>query len=425
MVRSTVPVQPLNHLRGNVADHRARATKRGCDDRGPAADARRRPATRSKRSHGSIVRGGGGELAAETERERRLPDELVARLRDSGLLRAGAPREVGGLSWRPASRCGAPRRWPAGTRRPAGACRSRSRAACSPPTCPAESRDGAVRRRARGRRRRLGAARHRRGRWTAASWSRGRWAFCSGIAHADLLFAGCIVAADATPRTRGPCRTWSRCPRRTSRSSTPGTRWACAAPAATTRSPTRSSSPARRVFSLFDGPVVDRPLYRFPVFGFFALSIARGRAGQRARGDRRARRAGRGQGRPGLDPHAGRAPGHAGGGRPRRGVAARRAGAVLRGDRGRVAGGAGRRAGVRRDAHRPAPGGDPRGPDVGRGRRGRCTTWPAAPRSTTTRRCSGASATRTPPPRTSRSTRRPASCPAAILLGQPADTAML
>jgi alkylation response protein AidB-like acyl-CoA dehydrogenase len=28
------------------------------------------------------------------------------------------------------------------------------------------------------------------------------------------------------------------------------------------------------VFSLFDGPIIDRPLYRFPVFGFFALSIA-------------------------------------------------------------------------------------------------------------------------------------------------------
>jgi alkylation response protein AidB-like acyl-CoA dehydrogenase len=32
--------------------------------------------------------------------------------------------------------------------------------------------------------------------------------------------------------------------------------------------------PAGRAFSLFAGPVVDRPLYRFPIFGFFALSIA-------------------------------------------------------------------------------------------------------------------------------------------------------
>ena len=34
------------------------------------------------------------------------------------------------------------------------------------------------------------------------------------------------------------------------------------------------SVPTAHVFSLFDGPVLDRPLYRFPVFGFFALSIA-------------------------------------------------------------------------------------------------------------------------------------------------------
>ena len=32
--------------------------------------------------------------------------------------------------------------------------------------------------------------------------------------------------------------------------------------------------PGERLFSLFDGPLVDRPLYRFPIFGFFALSIA-------------------------------------------------------------------------------------------------------------------------------------------------------
>ena len=44
--------------------------------------------------------------------------------------------------------------------------------------------------------------------------------------------------------------------------------------------------PADRVFSLFDGPILDRPLYRFPVFGFFALSNSRGRAGQCSRRDR-------------------------------------------------------------------------------------------------------------------------------------------
>src|SRR2546422_676906 len=47
------------------------------------------------------------ELADETEGGRRLPDELVVRRRDSGLLRAGAPVEVGGLELPPglALRC--------------------------------------------------------------------------------------------------------------------------------------------------------------------------------------------------------------------------------------------------------------------------------------------------------------------------------
>src|SRR5437016_4150017 len=41
------------------------------------------------------------ELAPETERERRLPDGLVSRLRASGLMLGGAPREVGGLELAP------------------------------------------------------------------------------------------------------------------------------------------------------------------------------------------------------------------------------------------------------------------------------------------------------------------------------------
>ena len=39
------------------------------------------------------------------------------------------------------------------------------------------------------------------------------------------------------------------------------------------RSPSEVFVPADRVLSLFDGPAIDRPLYRFPPFGFFALSI--------------------------------------------------------------------------------------------------------------------------------------------------------
>src|SRR3954451_21702823 len=48
-----------------------------------------------------------GTLAPETERLRQLPDELVAALRTSGLMLAGAPNELGGLELAPgaALRC--------------------------------------------------------------------------------------------------------------------------------------------------------------------------------------------------------------------------------------------------------------------------------------------------------------------------------
>src|SRR4051812_20314087 len=43
-----------------------------------------------------------GSLAPEAEKLRRLPDELVARLRASGLFRAGAPAETGAAQAPPA-----------------------------------------------------------------------------------------------------------------------------------------------------------------------------------------------------------------------------------------------------------------------------------------------------------------------------------
>ena len=48
-----------------------------------------------------------GEMSAEIDGGRRLPDELVTLLGDSGLLRAGAPAEVRGLELPPgvALRC--------------------------------------------------------------------------------------------------------------------------------------------------------------------------------------------------------------------------------------------------------------------------------------------------------------------------------
>jgi alkylation response protein AidB-like acyl-CoA dehydrogenase len=92
----------------------------------------------------------------------------------------------------------------------------------------------------------------------------GRWAFCSGITHADVLFAGCVLddkpAVVALPTDQLQILdTWH----------TLGLR-------GTGSHDTVADEvfvPDERVLSIFDGPVIDRPLYRFPPFGFFAACI--------------------------------------------------------------------------------------------------------------------------------------------------------
>ena len=93
----------------------------------------------------------------------------------------------------------------------------------------------------------------------------GRWPYCSGIAHSAVFFAGCIVDGPV-PRVIALLReeleivdTWH----------TLGLR-------GTGSHDTVADElfvPAERVLSLFDGPAIDRPLWRFPIFGYFALSI--------------------------------------------------------------------------------------------------------------------------------------------------------
>ena len=213
------------------------------------------------------------ELAAETESRRQLADELVARLRDSGLLRGGAPLEVGGLELAPgpALRCAEEiARGDAS----AGWCVSIAiTSSLLAAYLRAESRaelfgDGQA----------VAA-----GVWAPRGKARsvdggvvvsGRWAFCSGIMHSDLLFAGCFVESDTSAANERPTPsvvairkedlqiqdTWH----------TLGLRGTGSHDAVADE----VFVPGTRVLSLFDGPVLDRPLYRFPIFGFFALSIA-------------------------------------------------------------------------------------------------------------------------------------------------------
>ncbi len=145
--------------------------------------------------------------------------------------------------------------------RPAGVCRSRSRAACSPPTfrsrlVTSSSEAG------RGSPPACGRPAGRRAQWGRCCVS-GRWAFCSGITHADLLFAGCMIDdAGSAAERRAPSivalpkgdleilDTWHTLGLRGT-----GSHDAVADEVFVLRA---------RVFSLFDGPLVDRPLYRFP-----------------------------------------------------------------------------------------------------------------------------------------------------------------
>src|SRR3954447_26941599 len=206
-----------------------------------------------------------GEMSSEIDDDRQLPEELVALLGDSGLLRAGAPAEVHGLELPPgvALRCAeAVARGNAS----AGWCVSIAiTSSLLVAYLPTSSRDALF-----GDGRGIAA-----GVWTPRGKGRtvdggvvvsGRWPFCRGITHADMMFAGCLVDDQCVPsvvalgkQDLGVLDTWH----------TLGLR-------GTGSHDTVADEvfvPADRVFSLFDGPILDRPLYRFPPFGVFALSI--------------------------------------------------------------------------------------------------------------------------------------------------------
>jgi alkylation response protein AidB-like acyl-CoA dehydrogenase len=213
------------------------------------------------------------ELAAETERGRRLPDELVAALRDGGLLRGGAPIEVEGAELAPAVALRSAEELARGDAS-AGWCvsiaiTSSLLTAYLPPE-PREELFGGGRGVASGVWAPRGKARPVDGGVVVS----GRWAFCSGITHAEVLFAGCLVdAAGGQPSDR-PVHSVLAIEKRDLEIldtwHTLGLRGTGSHDAVANE----VFVPAARTFSLFDGPRLDRPLYRFPIFGFFALSIA-------------------------------------------------------------------------------------------------------------------------------------------------------
>jgi alkylation response protein AidB-like acyl-CoA dehydrogenase len=212
------------------------------------------------------------EVAPESESRRQLPDDLLAHLRRSGLLRAGAPGEVGGHELAPglALRCAEEiARGDAS----AGWCVSIGvTSSLLAAYLPAESRTELF-----GNGQAIAA-----GVWAPRGKARpanggvvvsGRWAFCSGIMHSDLLFAGCMVEGDPHLSGEKPLPSVVAIPKEDLEVldtwHTLGLRGTGSHDAVAHE----VFVPSARTFSLFEGPVLDRPLYRFPAFGFFALSI--------------------------------------------------------------------------------------------------------------------------------------------------------
>ncbi|QEC49451.1 hydroxylase [Baekduia soli] len=207
--------------------------------------------------------------AAETEEGRRLAPELVEALRDAGCFRLGVPEALGGPQGTPAEILACAEEIARGDMS-AGWCVSIAAtssllAAHLPPAGAREvfGPPGAI---AAGVWAPTGRAVPAPGGGLRVT---GRWAFCSGIDHADWLLAGCVTEDEqpamrivALPRAElEVLDTWHVGGLRGT-----GSHDAVADGVAV---------PAERVLSLLDGgPVVDAPLYRFPIFGFFALSIA-------------------------------------------------------------------------------------------------------------------------------------------------------
>lgn len=214
-------------------------------------------------------------LAPETEAARQLPPELVAELRRAGFMRLGVPAALDGGEAPPAvtlqvaeelARGDASTGWCVGI-----AATASLMSAYLEPEVGREilgSADSVA----------AGVVAPRGTATIAPDGLRvsGRWPFCSGITHSDWLFAGCIVTSgDESPGTGGapevrlaalPTRdleildTWHVSGLRGT-----GSHDAVARDVLV---------PRERTISLLEDRPAEGALYRFPLFGFLALSVA-------------------------------------------------------------------------------------------------------------------------------------------------------
>ena len=212
------------------------------------------------------------DLAASTERERALAPALLEQLRATGLMRACVPAALGALEASPATALSGAERIARGDAS-AGWCVSIAAtssllAAYLPEAGAAEifSDPGMV---AAG----VWAPRGRAVSVDGGMRVSGRWSFCSGISHSEWLFAGCVL--DGDQGAQAPTLRVAALPKAELKILDT---WHTSGLRATGSHDAVADDlfvPDQHVLSLLDsGPRVDAPLYRFPIFGFFALSIA-------------------------------------------------------------------------------------------------------------------------------------------------------
>ncbi len=279
-----------------------------------------------------------GELAAEAERERRLPESFSRELADAGLYRLCVPASLDGGEAEPAELFRVVEALAEGDAA-AGWCvavcaTSGMLGAYLEPDAAATvygDPAGVV-----------GGVFAPSGRAVADGDTlvvSGRWRFCSNAENCDWLMGGCIVFDGEAPRTLDSGRPDIRLVLMPADEVEVIDTWTVSGLRATGSHDIAVEGlevPAARAASLLtDPPREAGPLYAFPPFGLLAAAIAAVALGDRPRSPRRARRARRHEDPDAQHAQARRAGGNPVGHRARRGRGTRGAGTALRGD-GRV-----------------------------------------------------------------------------------------
>ncbi|GGM23976.1 hydroxylase [Streptomyces fumigatiscleroticus] len=213
-------------------------------------------------------------LAPTVEEQRSLPGELVDALIDSGLLRAGVPQSLGGPELPPAEVLAAAETVARGDAS-AGWCTAIAAAtSLLSAYLPAQGAAEVF-----GDPRSVAA-----GVWAPTAKAQpvaggvrvsGRWAFCSGVTHADWLLAGCVLADPDTAEDSAPVLRVVAVPTRELKILDT---WRTSGLRGTGSHDVVADDvfvPGHRTASVVDGPPADAAaLHRFPLLGFFALSVA-------------------------------------------------------------------------------------------------------------------------------------------------------